>query len=176
MEMGKEIRRLRNDRGLTQEALAAALNVTAQTVSKWECGVSQRGNAYYSTASAAGQHFFADFSGFFRVFQALLLRYGENNAIITVSCCWKRRKAHFMDYREALAYIDGVSWLGSRPGLARVTALLEKLGDPQKELPELRRAHRRPLRRHRTAAERAYGTRLEQLGKRGALRRRLDLP
>ncbi|MCR4904570.1 MAG: helix-turn-helix transcriptional regulator [Clostridiales bacterium] len=38
MEMGKEIRRLRNDRGLTQEALADALNVTAQTVSKWECG------------------------------------------------------------------------------------------------------------------------------------------
>ena len=38
MEMGKEIRRLRNGRGLTQEALAAALNVTAQTVSKWECG------------------------------------------------------------------------------------------------------------------------------------------
>ncbi len=40
MEMGKEIRRLRNNRGLTQEALAAALNVTAQTVSKWECGTS----------------------------------------------------------------------------------------------------------------------------------------
>ena len=38
MEMGKEIRRLRNNRGLTQEALAAALNVSAQTVSKWECG------------------------------------------------------------------------------------------------------------------------------------------
>ncbi len=38
MEMGKEIRRLRMDRGLTQEALADALNVTAQTVSKWECG------------------------------------------------------------------------------------------------------------------------------------------
>ncbi len=38
MEMGKEIRRLRNDRGLTQEGLAAALNVTAQTVSKWELG------------------------------------------------------------------------------------------------------------------------------------------
>ncbi len=38
MEMGKEIRRLRQDRGLTQEGLAAALNVTAQTVSKWECG------------------------------------------------------------------------------------------------------------------------------------------
>ena len=38
MEMGKEIRRLRNGRGITQEALAEALNVTAQTVSKWECG------------------------------------------------------------------------------------------------------------------------------------------
>lgn len=38
MELGKEIRRLRIDRGLTQEALARALNVTAQTVSKWECG------------------------------------------------------------------------------------------------------------------------------------------
>ncbi len=38
MEMGKEIRRLRNDRGLTQEALAAELNVSPQTVSKWECG------------------------------------------------------------------------------------------------------------------------------------------
>jgi len=38
MEMGKEIRRLRMARGITQEALAAAFNVTAQTVSKWECG------------------------------------------------------------------------------------------------------------------------------------------
>ncbi|MBR6707657.1 MAG: helix-turn-helix transcriptional regulator [Clostridia bacterium] len=40
MEMGKEIRRLRDARGITQEALAQALNVTAQTVSKWECGTS----------------------------------------------------------------------------------------------------------------------------------------
>ena len=40
MNMGKEIRRMRNERGITQEALAAALNVTAQTVSKWECGTS----------------------------------------------------------------------------------------------------------------------------------------
>ena len=40
MELGKEIRRLRNDRGLTQEALAAALNVSAQTISKWETGQS----------------------------------------------------------------------------------------------------------------------------------------
>ena len=40
MELGKEIRRLRTDRGLTQEALAAALNVSPQSVSKWECGSS----------------------------------------------------------------------------------------------------------------------------------------
>ena len=40
MEMGKEIRRLRTDRGLTQEALAAALSVSPQAVSKWECGSS----------------------------------------------------------------------------------------------------------------------------------------
>ena len=38
MEIGKEIHRLRNSRGITQEALAAALHVTAQTVSKWERG------------------------------------------------------------------------------------------------------------------------------------------
>ena len=38
MEMGKEIRRLRTGRGLTQEALADALHVTPQTVSKWERG------------------------------------------------------------------------------------------------------------------------------------------
>ena len=40
MELGKEIHRLRNNLGITQEALAEALNVTAQTVSKWERGTS----------------------------------------------------------------------------------------------------------------------------------------
>ena len=40
MEMGKEIHRLREERGITQEALAEALNVTAQSVSKWERGAS----------------------------------------------------------------------------------------------------------------------------------------
>ena len=39
-----------------------------------------------------------------------------------------------MDYKEALAYIDGVRWYGSRPGLERVTELLEKLGRPQDKL------------------------------------------
>ena len=39
-----------------------------------------------------------------------------------------------MDYQEALAYIDGVAWFGSRPGLSRVTELLHALGDPQDRL------------------------------------------
>ena len=36
MELGKRIKNLRAKRGITQEALAGALGVTAQTVSKWE--------------------------------------------------------------------------------------------------------------------------------------------
>ena len=39
-----------------------------------------------------------------------------------------------MDYKEALAYIDGVHWLGSKPGLERILTLLGKLGNPQKDL------------------------------------------
>ena len=39
-----------------------------------------------------------------------------------------------MEYQEALAYINNLRWYGSRPGLERVGALLEKLGDPQKSL------------------------------------------
>lgn len=39
-----------------------------------------------------------------------------------------------MDYKEALEYINGVSWLGSKPGLERISCLLEKLGCPQNEL------------------------------------------
>lgn len=39
-----------------------------------------------------------------------------------------------MEYKEALAYIDGVAWFGSKPGLSRVTELLHRLGDPQNQL------------------------------------------
>lgn len=39
-----------------------------------------------------------------------------------------------MDYKEALEYINGCSWLGSRPGLERVSELLERLDQPQKRL------------------------------------------
>ena len=34
--IGKTIRRLRKERGLTQEELAERLNITSQAVSKWE--------------------------------------------------------------------------------------------------------------------------------------------
>ncbi len=37
-----------------------------------------------------------------------------------------------MDYKEALAYISGVEFFGSKPGLSRIRELLEKLGNPQK--------------------------------------------
>ena len=40
-QIGESIARLRREKGVTQEALAAELGVTAQAVSKWETGVSQ---------------------------------------------------------------------------------------------------------------------------------------
>lgn len=39
-----------------------------------------------------------------------------------------------MNYTESLEYIKSVGWLGSRPGLSRITELCRLLGDPQKEL------------------------------------------
>lgn len=40
MEIGSKIKALRQQKGITQEALAAELNVSAQAVSKWECELS----------------------------------------------------------------------------------------------------------------------------------------
>ncbi|MBQ9080080.1 MAG: bifunctional folylpolyglutamate synthase/dihydrofolate synthase [Clostridia bacterium] len=37
-----------------------------------------------------------------------------------------------MNYTEALEYIHSVCWMGSRPGLERITELCRCLGDPQK--------------------------------------------
>ena len=39
-----------------------------------------------------------------------------------------------MDYAQALAYINGTRWMGSRPGLSRVRELLDRLGRPQDRL------------------------------------------
>ena len=36
-----------------------------------------------------------------------------------------------MDYKEALAYLGSIEYFGSKPGLTRITAMLEKLGNPQ---------------------------------------------
>lgn len=39
-----------------------------------------------------------------------------------------------MNYEEALKYIHSVTWMGSRLGMERTFELLEKLGNPQKDL------------------------------------------
>lgn len=39
-----------------------------------------------------------------------------------------------MTYDEAISYIHSVNWRGSRPGLSRITELLEKLGNPERSL------------------------------------------
>ena len=41
MEFGNKLYELRKAKGLSQEDLASRLDVTRQTVSKWEVGVSQ---------------------------------------------------------------------------------------------------------------------------------------
>ncbi len=41
MTINERIKELRKKANLTQEALAAALNISCQSVSKWEAGVSQ---------------------------------------------------------------------------------------------------------------------------------------
>ena len=41
MNIGNQIKALRLRRGVTQEAVAEHFGITAQAVSKWECGVSQ---------------------------------------------------------------------------------------------------------------------------------------
>lgn len=43
-------------------------------------------------------------------------------------------KVKSMTYSEAIEYIHSVSWKGSVPGLSRITALCEMLGNPEKDL------------------------------------------
>jgi len=39
-----------------------------------------------------------------------------------------------MNYQEALSYIHSVSWLGTKPGLDRITELCRRIGNPQDSL------------------------------------------
>lgn len=39
-----------------------------------------------------------------------------------------------MNYQETISYIHSVMWQGSRPGLERITELLDKMGNPHKDL------------------------------------------
>ena len=49
---------------------------------------------------------------------------------------WRMHKGGHMslNYADTLKYIHSVSWLGSRPGLNRITELCERLGNPQDSL------------------------------------------
>lgn len=42
IEFGEKIKRLREEKGMTQQTMAECLYVTRQAVSRWECGVSHR--------------------------------------------------------------------------------------------------------------------------------------
>ena len=42
-----------------------------------------------------------------------------------------------MTCQEALAYLDSLEVLGIRPGLDRITALLDRLGNPQTTFPSV---------------------------------------
>lgn len=37
-----------------------------------------------------------------------------------------------LNYAEALKYLEGVSWLGIKPGLERIEELLARLGNPER--------------------------------------------
>ncbi|MBE6636348.1 MAG: bifunctional folylpolyglutamate synthase/dihydrofolate synthase [Ruminococcaceae bacterium] len=39
-----------------------------------------------------------------------------------------------MTYQESMAFIHSVEWQGSRPGLSRITELLARLGNPEKDI------------------------------------------
>ncbi len=39
-----------------------------------------------------------------------------------------------MNYEEAISFIHSTEWQGSRPGLSRITLLMEKLGNPERSL------------------------------------------
>lgn len=39
-----------------------------------------------------------------------------------------------MTYQEALDYLHAVSWKGSQPGLSRITSLMARLGNPERQL------------------------------------------
>lgn len=41
VEFGEQLRKAREAKGMTQQSLAEQLYVTRQSVSRWECGVSQ---------------------------------------------------------------------------------------------------------------------------------------
>ena len=49
IDIGKQITAMRRERDITQEQLATLIGVSAQTVSKWECGISHRKRYHHKT-------------------------------------------------------------------------------------------------------------------------------
>ena len=45
---------------------------------------------------------------------------------------YARMEGCMLNYAEALKYLEGVSWLGIRPGLERIEELLRRLGSPER--------------------------------------------
>ena len=47
VEFGEQLRRAREEKGMTQQSLAEQLYVTRQAVSRWECGIVTLDLPYY---------------------------------------------------------------------------------------------------------------------------------
>ena len=45
---------------------------------------------------------------------------------------YARMEGFLVNYAEALKYLEGVSWLGIKPGLERIEELLARLGNPER--------------------------------------------
>lgn len=63
----------------------------------------------------------------------------SHTKLLSANACILKQESRFieyqgnylMNYQEALNYISSVNWKGSRPGLERISELMNKLGNPQ---------------------------------------------
>ena len=101
-ELGARIRALRKERGLSQEALAQALEVSRQAVTKWEDG-----SSLPSTANL-----FA-LSGFFGVPLAELTGTPEGTASPSSASAKPCQKRHMSSAQRPCASVHGFCWLSA---------------------------------------------------------------
>jgi ribosomal-protein-alanine N-acetyltransferase len=105
--MGHSIRKLRLRKGMTQEQLADVLNVSVQTISRWETGVNYPDVAMLPSLAA-----------YFHVTTDYLLQVGGNVAMKTM----ETQRLIIRDWQEgdtdhvaALCHDSGMKWMGWRP-------------------------------------------------------------